>query len=150
MIGIRYLSKEDTDALNIRETLHILARHRNGEPSQPLQLVDGDSEKSVELTPEMARFLHDILFELLSSEAKATLTYDAELSDRRAAELLGVSRKYFLDLLESGAMPYSKRRGMRTVLLEDLVAYDAGSDKASREAMNELVALSEDLGLYEL
>lgn len=149
MIGIRYLSKEDTDALNIRETLQVLARRRHGDASQPLQLVDGDSEKSVELTPEMARFLHDILFELLSAEAKATLTYEAELSDRRAAELLGVSRKYFLGLLDSGAMPYCKRRGMRTVLLEDLVAYDADFRRQQEAFLDEMVAEAQEMGLYD-
>ena len=149
MIGIRYLSKEDTDALNIRETLQAFARHTHGKASQPLRLVDGDSEISVELTPEMARFLHDILFELLSAETKPTLTYEAELSDRQAAALLGVSRKYFIGLLESGALPYCKRRGMRTVLMEDLVAYDADFRRQQEAFLDEMVAEAQEMGLYD-
>ncbi len=74
----------------------------------------------------------------------------AELTTMEAADLLNVSRPYLIKLLEAGEIPYHKIGRHRRIRIEDVRAYKEESDKHSRAAMDELVALSEELGLYDL
>ena len=54
-----------------------------------------------------------------------------------------VSRPYFVELLEKGAMPFRKVGTHRRVLL----AYKQRTDRASLKALDELSALDQKLGL---
>ena len=67
-----------------------------------------------------------------------------------AADILNVSRPYLIKLLESGEIPFRKVGTHRRIQMEDLMAFKKSSDERSRKAMNDLVALSEELGLYDL
>ena len=149
MIGIRYVTEAEKDALNIREMLQALVLHKLGKSEQPMQLVDAESEEVTNLSSEMQQLLHDFLMDLLSGTVKTTITYDAELTDKQAADILGVSRAYFVNLLKSGAMPYCKNGFFFTVRMGDLMTYKEANDQERREALDELTALSEELGLYD-
>lgn len=67
-----------------------------------------------------------------------------------AADILNVSRPYLIKLLESGKIRFRKVGTHRRITMEDLMAYKEKSARQSRAAMDELVALSEELGLYDL
>ena len=149
MIGIRYLTKEDMDVLGLREILQALALCNIRKSDQPLQLVDTETEEVTELSPEAIQLLHDILLNILSGEVKTTIPHHAELSAGQAADILGVSRKYVIDLLKSGAMPYCKQGLFYIVRMEDLMAYKEETDRKRDAALDELVALSQELGLYD-
>lgn len=150
MIGIRYLTRTDMDALGLRKLIEALTLHKTRKPDQPIHLVDAESEEVMELSPEALRLLHDILLDLMSGEVKTTIPHHAELNDAQAADILGVSRKYFIDLLQSGAMPYCRKKGIfYRVRMEDLMAYKEEIDRKRDVALDELVALSQELGLYD-
>ncbi len=149
MIGIRYVTKAEMDTLNVREVLQALVLHKLSKSDQPMQLVDAESEEVTTLSSEMVQLLHDFLMNLLSGAVETTITYDAELTDKQAAEILGVSRAYFVNLLKSGAMPYCKNGFFFTVRMEDLMTYKEANDQERSKALDELTALSQELGLYD-
>ncbi len=149
MIGIRYVTKAEMDTLNVREVLQALVLHKLSKSDQPMQLVDAESEEVTTLSSEMVQLLHDFLMNLLSGAVETTITYDAELTDKQAAEILGVSRAYFVNLLKSGVMPYCKNGFFFTVRMEDLMTYKEANDQERSKALDELTALSQELGLYD-
>ena len=149
MIGIRYLTKADMDKLSLREVLQPLASHIKRKSDQPIQLVDAESEELTELSSEAVHLLHDVLMDLLSGEVKTIIPHHAELTTIQAADILNVSRPYLVGLLESGEIPHREVGRHRCIRMEDLMTYMEESDSKSRVAMDELVALSEELGLYD-
>ena len=149
MIGIRYLTKADMDKLSLREVLQPLASHIMRKSDQPIQLVDAESEELTELSSEAVQLLHDVLMDLLSGEVKTIIPHHAELTTIQAADILNVSRPYLVGLLESGEIPHREVGRHRCIRMEDLMTYMEESDSKSRVAMDELVALSEELGLYD-
>ena len=73
----------------------------------------------------------------------------AELSTQQAADLLGVSRPYFVKLLEQGKIPYRKVGQQRRVCYQDLLRYIEEYRKAAKAALDEMTAEAQRLGLYE-
>ena len=149
MIGIRYLTKADMEKLSLREVLQPLASHIKRKSDLPIQLVDAESEELTELSSEAVQLLHDVLMDLLSGEVKTIIPHHAELTTIQAADILNVSRPYLVGLLESGEIPHREVGRHRCIRMEDLMTYMEESDSKSRVAMDELVALSEELGLYD-
>ena len=70
------------------------------------------------------------------------------LTTGQAADLLGVSRPTVVSLIDSGRLPASRVGSHRRVEAKDLLAYRAQARGKAEDAMQELVAMSEDLGLY--
>ncbi len=75
--------------------------------------------------------------------------YLAQLSTQQAADLLNVSGSYLIKLLESEEIPYHKVGKHRRILAKDLYEYKAEIDAKRSHSLDELIALSEELDLYE-
>ncbi len=74
----------------------------------------------------------------------------SELTTKQAAEVLGVSRPYLINLLESDAIPFRKVGRHRRVLMKDVLAYRQTMQVKSKAALRDLVSASEELGGYDL
>jgi len=79
----------------------------------------------------------------LSHGQAVTLVPDNQvISTQRAADLLGISRPFFIKLLDGGAMAHHRVGNQRRVSLRDVLAYrrrrdaerDAALDRLSRDA----------------
>jgi len=73
----------------------------------------------------------------------------AELSTQQAAELMGVSRPYFVKLLEQGRLPFRKVGEQRRVRYQDLLRYLEEYERGATAAAAQMTADAQDLGLYE-
>ena len=66
-----------------------------------------------------------------------------------AAELLGVSRPYFIKLLEQGRIPFRQVGEQRCVRSNDLLDYMREYQRSAAAAAAEMTAEAQALGLYE-
>ncbi|MCC6444365.1 MAG: helix-turn-helix domain-containing protein [Armatimonadetes bacterium] len=137
------LARQSSDAL--QQFLH---------PDQAplaLRLEDLQSGQQIEARiPAVAvRVLADVLAKLAEGDPVTLIPLHSELSTQQAAELLGVSRPYFIKLLEQGQMPYRKVGEQRRVRYRDLLAYIERYQQEAHAALDEMAAEVQRLGLYE-
>lgn len=123
-----------------------------GDAPLSLRLTNPDTGEAMEaIVPAVAvRLLADVLAKLSEGQAVTLMPLHAELSTQQAADLLGVSRPYFVKLLEQGKLPFRKVGEQRRVRYAHLLGYLEQERHESRLALDELVALSEEMGLYEM
>lgn len=74
---------------------------------------------------------------------------NAQLTTQEAANYLGISRPTLVKLLEDGAIPFTRPRRHRYVLLADLIAYADRQRDTRSAALDELAREAEQDGLYE-
>ncbi|MEI6430480.1 MAG: excisionase family DNA-binding protein [Pseudanabaena sp. ELA607] len=72
-----------------------------------------------------------------------------ELTTQEAADLINVSHPFLIKQLEEGIIPYHKVGKHLRVRFTDLMEYKTNIDTARSKVLDEIVAISEDLGLYD-
>ena len=87
------------------------------------------------------------LQEMAKGNAVSVVPIQAELSTQQGADLLCVSRPYFIKLLDGGEIPFRKVGTYRRVKATDVLAYIKEYQQGATQAMRELVAESQALGL---
>jgi excisionase family DNA binding protein len=116
--------------------------------TQRIEIYDAENvAHAVELPTSALRLLVDILGELALGNSVKVVPVHAELTTQEAADLLNVSRPHLVKLLENGALPHHKTGRHRRVLFSDLMAFKQERDENSRQAMDDLARLSEELGM---
>ena len=93
------------------------------------------------------RLLNGILQEMAKGNAVSLSPVQTELTTRQAADLLHVSRPFLIDQLEKGLIPFRKVGTHRRVLLQDLMNYKQSMNQNRLQALEELSALDQELGL---
>ena len=116
-----------------------------------LRLEDWQTGAQVEATVPGAvvRLLADALTQMAEGKAVTLMSLEAELSTQQAAERLGVSRPFFVKLLEQGEIPYRKVGEQRRVRGNDLAAYMETYRHRAHRALDDLAAEAQRLNLYE-
>lgn len=137
-LPIRYVSSQDDQVL-AREAQQLLSA------TQITLQADG---QTVELSPALSRLLSEVLEQLGTGQSLTILPADQELTTQEAADLLGVSRPFFIEkVLEAGKLPYRRVGKHRRIRLDELLDYQQ-RDLAEREAIvAQLTWESQDLGL---
>lgn len=110
-------------------------------------LIDEHGNRT--LIPE-ALFTHFARIVRLMNERKAIvmLPEDELFTTQAAANYLGMSRQFFVNLLEKGEIPHHRVGTHRRVTFKDLLDYEKKRDKARREAMDRLTDEVAKAGLY--
>ncbi len=95
-------------------------------------------------------FQHFARIVRLMSERKAIvmLPEDEAFTTQAAANYLGMSRQFFVNLLEKGEIPFHRVGAHRRVTFKDLLEYEKKRDKARRESMDRLTDEVHKAGLY--
>ena len=115
---------------------------------QKIQIFDDRNEPhQIELPTTALRLLVDILASLAEGNAVQVVPVHAELTTQEAADLLNVSRPYLVRLLEEGELPFHKTGKHRRVRFRDVMEYKQQRDKTSADAMAELAAQAQELGM---
>lgn len=71
------------------------------------------------------------------------------LTTQDAADLLGISRPTLVKLLEEGEIPYDRPGRHRRVRLVDVLDYRSSRSTQRREALDRMVEIAEQSGMYE-
>jgi|GEM_PF-5669270 len=90
-------------------------------------LQDDSGHVKLELPPSLLLVLHQAAMQLAQGNSISIVNYDQDLTSQQATDLLNVSRPYLIRLL----------------------AYRETRDALRRKHLNELVRVSESLGLYK-
>lgn len=122
--------------------------------SRTLAKLQAEKELTVQIDGEqlvlpraVISLLSKILTEMSVGNAVTIVPIHAELTTQEAADFLNVSRPYLVNLLESGAIPFSKVGTHRRVRFQDLAEYKKKQEAEGEAAMDELVRQAQELGM---
>ena len=127
--------------------------------TDPLHLVEtaiDDSQQvslttpagTADLAPEIVVAIADVLRAFSTGSAVHVIAVPDMLSTSQAAEILRVSRPTVVALIDNGHLPAVRLGSHRRLKLADVLTYQTLAKTKQSAALDELVALSEDLGLY--
>lgn len=127
----------------------ILSSVQNSDSSTQTIKVKSENgeERSLSIPTVAYEMLIDILSQMAQGNAVTLIPVHAELSTQQAANILNVSRPYLIKLLESGEIPYHKVGKHRRILAQELYNYKSDIDAKRSQTLDELTALTQELGL---
>jgi len=105
-----------------------------------LRVNEKGADVVVPLPARAVRIIVDFLKAMADRKPVSIIPHAAELTTQQAADFLNVSRQYLVGLLDKNEIPHRIVGTHRRVRVSDLVAYQEKSDRARREAIDEMVA----------
>ena len=113
-----------------------------------VSLIDGDGTET-QLPEPLYQHLMRIVRMMREGQAIIMLPEDETFTTQAAANFLGMSRQFFVDLLEKGEIPHHRVGSHRRVYFKDLLDYQRERDKKRKEGMNRLFHEINEAGLYD-
>jgi excisionase family DNA binding protein len=110
----------------------------------------GPTGDEITLPASLFEVLERAVRDLTAGEVLAIVPIHAEMTTNQAADLLNVSRQYLVRLLDRGEIPFTRTGTHRRIKFGDLMAYKEGRDNRRRKGLDELIQMSEDIGLYDI
>jgi excisionase family DNA binding protein len=113
-------------------------------------LDEGAEKIDVRLT--LPRDLAHLVLRLIEAQGRGgavVVPARSELTPNEAAAILGVSRPQVYKLIEDGRLAHRMVGTHRRIPVASVTAFHAEQQAAQRAAMNQLTALSNDLGLID-
>lgn len=125
----------------------ILDRHRD-EPAfdETVEFINENGERVV-LPTSAIELLKNILVQMAQGNAVTLVPIHAELTTQQAAEMLNVSRPFFVKLLEEKQIPFTRKGTHRRVLFRDVQAYKAKIDEERMKVLDELSEQAQELDM---
>lgn len=114
-----------------------------------LVLAAGPVQAEVRVPQELAELVQAALVELSRGHTVRLVREDEELTTQQAAKLLNVSRPFLTKLLTRGEIPHHRVGAHRRVYRTDVEAYHRAQAARAQQALREMTAEAEDLGLYD-
>jgi len=109
----------------------------------------GPGGKAIPL-PESVFFMLERVVEVMARGDSITLVpVGREVTTQQAADILNVSRQYFVRLLEGERIPYRKTGKHRRLKIEDVLAFKDKRDRDRRAGLRELSQTTQELGGYD-
>ena len=102
---------------------------------------------TLKVPPRAMRFFAEVLRTMARQEPLMLLPQKHELTTQEAAAFLNVSRPFVVKEIEAGRIPHRKVNRHRRIELQDLQAYQAAQQEASKSALDELARLSQDASM---
>jgi len=103
----------------------------------------------LELPEPIFNLLVRVVRTMREGKAVVLLPESESMTTQAAAEFLGVSRPFVVDLLEEDAIPHHKVGTHRRVYLKDLMKYQRQRDTRRRATLDGLRRKVDAAGLYE-
>jgi excisionase family DNA binding protein len=119
-------------------------------PQRTIRIMkDGDleEEESVIIPASAFDLLIEVLTQMAEGNAVTIVPLHAELTTQETADILNVSRPYFVELLETGKIPFRKVGTRRRILCEDVLKYKKGIDSQRAKVLEELAAQAQELNM---
>jgi excisionase family DNA binding protein len=151
LAGRRYAAPSEEDRSLAGESGRKLARYLDRgdlDGARQIAVLDGDLDYEMVVVPKEAlRLFVDLLNHMAEGNIVTLFPIHAELTTQEAADLINVSRPFLVKQLEEGKIPFTKPGKHRRVKFQDLMAYKSRVDSLRDLALDELVAIDQELGL---
>ena len=120
-LGSRLASANEKAAAN--QLRQILASHALGNAT--LRVLDDDKTSTeITLTPGLSRLLMELLRHVGRGDAVTLVPVSQMLTTQQVADILNVSRPFFISLLEKGKIAFDTVGRHRRIKAGDLFAYE--------------------------
>lgn len=136
-------------AQNTIGELKKLIGKKKASPQVFLSFQSKEKEESFEIPLDILIHFQNLLDKIADGYVVQILALDSELSTQEAAEILKISRPSVIKLLEEGKIPFKMVGTHRRIKLQDLQGYEREQKGIRGKALDEMVRLSQELGLYE-
>jgi excisionase family DNA binding protein len=137
-LGSRLPSASEKAAAN--QLRQILASHASGDATLRV-LEDDKTSTEIMLTPGLSRLLMELLRHVGRGDAVTLVPVSQMLTTQQAADILNVSRPFFISLLEKGEIAFDTVGRHRRIKAEDLFAYKRARDEKRGSALSALAEL---------
>jgi excisionase family DNA binding protein len=131
-----------------QESSEILKQYLKEHGSASLRLGGADG-KEIVLSDSILRLISEALSSAAAGKKLRLVEEDEEVSPEKAAEFLQVSRPYLVRLLDGGEIPFHYVGTHRRITMSDLIEYKRKRKIRSKEALQKMVEVSEEMGLYD-
>ncbi|MDB0567400.1 helix-turn-helix domain-containing protein [Ralstonia solanacearum] len=140
-------SEEDVAlAREARRTLEAVLKAGAG--TRQVDFRDGSGRvQTVRMPASALQLLQDVLDQIEKGCAVSIVPTHTELTTQEAAQMLGVSRPFFVQMLERGDIPFHKIGTHRRVRYRDVVDYKKRLDAQRHQALEELATQAQALDL---
>lgn len=109
----------------------------------------GPDGTGIELPADIHALLVCIVEILKAGNGVSVIPMHAELTTVEAAAILNVSRPFLIKQIDAGVLPHHMVGTHRRLRLVDVLAHRDRVDAEARDALAEMTAEAEDLGLYD-
>ncbi len=115
--------------------------------NRKLKVRIAETNEQVELPAVAVRLLVDLLSTIAEGNAVTLIPIHAELTTQQAADLLGVSRPFFIKQLENEVIPFRRVGTHRRVLFSDLMEYKHEIDEKRTQCLDKLSEQAQELDM---
>ena len=103
----------------------------------------------IELPEPIFHLLAGMIRMMREGKAVVVLPEDERLTTQAGADFLGVSRQFFVNLLEKGEVPFHLAGTHRRVYLRDLLKYQQKRDAERKGMLGAMFQELDEAGLYD-
>jgi excisionase family DNA binding protein len=136
------LDPSDLGRPEVDRLLFLLSRPQNA------MLIDSEGKEKIEIPPALYQHLVRVVQMMKEGRAIIMIPEDEAFTTQASANFLGMSRQTFVNLIESGKIPFFTVGSHRRVLYKDLLEFRVRRDAERRKALGELAKEIEEAGLY--
>ena len=106
--------------------------------------------KTVEIPGPAVKLLLEIIDQIAEGHTLTLIPEHTHLTTQEAADLLNVSRPFFVKLLKSGEIPFEKVGNRRRILIDDVLQYKEKTHQKRTKVLQKLIDQAQDLNMgYE-
>ncbi len=123
---------------------------QNRSPQRTIRIMKDSGlgeEEAIAIPAAAFDLLIEVLTQMAEGNAVTIVPLHAELTTQEAADILNVSRPYFVELLETGKIPFRKVGTRRRVRYEDVLNYRRDIDFQRTKVLEELAAQAQELDM---
>lgn len=143
-LGQRLPNADESDCAN--QLRKIMAAQMQSDGEVVLDLVADNEEVRVVLNSQLSKLILDVLRVIGRGDAATLVPVSQQLTTQQAADLLNVSRPYFINkLLETKTIPYSKVGRHRRISAADVFEYRNKMHRERSAALSALAGQDADL-----
>jgi excisionase family DNA binding protein len=109
----------------------------------------GPDRKTIPIPESIYHILLQVIGYMVQGKGVSVIPVMQELTTQRAANMLGVSRPFFVRLLNQGEIEFHKAGTHRRVYLKDLIAYREKRDAERKRVLADLAKRDVEDGVYD-